>query len=176
MGLRNALPNKANLQVGPRQDGPADTVGAAGGSAELETEGAAHGGPLAHGSVAIPPGITAIPTPKLASNVMATFGTGQLFTTKPYVAGANYISKMSDYCESCQFKPGKDCPVTRLYWSFLERNTETLENNPRLRPIMMGLRKRAAEEKLQDQRVFDWVTSTLDVGDRLEFGDYPTGT
>lgn len=107
---------------------------------------------------------------------MATFGTGQLFTTKPYVAGANYISKMSDYCDSCQFKPGKDCPVTRLYWSFLERNTETLENNPRLRPIMMGLRKRAAEEKLQDQRVFDWVTSTLDVGDRLEFGDYPTGT
>lgn len=105
---------------------------------------------------------------------MATFGTGPLFTTKPYVAGANYISKMSDYCGGCQFSPGKDCPLTRLYWNFLERNSRQFEKNPRMGPVMVGLRKRSDDEKDTDQKVFDWVNRSLAAGDVLRPADAPT--
>jgi len=45
---------------------------------------------------------------------MGTFGLGDLFTTKPYVSGAAYINKMSDYCSDCAFSPKRDCPITSL--------------------------------------------------------------
>ncbi|MCA8955036.1 MAG: cryptochrome/photolyase family protein, partial [Planctomycetes bacterium] len=41
---------------------------------------------------------------------MGTFAVGDLMTTKPYVAGSNYIDKMSDYCDGCAFDPKKTCP------------------------------------------------------------------
>ena len=50
---------------------------------------------------------------------MGTFGLGDLFTTKPYVSGAAYVDRMSDYCGDCAFSPKRDCPITPLYWHFL---------------------------------------------------------
>ena len=46
---------------------------------------------------------------------MATYGTGELMTTKPYVAGSAYIHRMSDYCRQCRFDPATDCPVLRRF-------------------------------------------------------------
>ena len=43
---------------------------------------------------------------------MGTFALGDLMTTKPYVSGAAYIDRMSDYCKACAFDPQKDCPIT----------------------------------------------------------------
>ncbi len=65
--------------------------------------------------------------------------------TKPYVASANYINKMSDYCAGCRYNPkqrtGDDaCPYNYLYWNFLLENEETLRANPRLGPAVLGLR------------------------------------
>ena len=61
---------------------------------------------------------------------MGTYGAGDLMTTKPYVSGAAYIDRMSDYCKGCQFNPKKNCPITPLYWAFLERHRELLERIP----------------------------------------------
>lgn len=63
---------------------------------------------------------------------MGTFALGDLFTTKPYVSGAAYIDRMSDYCGECSFSPTRDCPITSLYWDFLDRNEASLRGNPRL--------------------------------------------
>ena len=37
-----------------------------------------------------------------------------LLTTKPYVAGAAYIHKLSDYCGGCRFDPKTTCPLTPM--------------------------------------------------------------
>jgi deoxyribodipyrimidine photolyase-related protein len=34
---------------------------------------------------------------------MSQYADGGLLGTKPYAAGGNYISKMSDYCDGCRF-------------------------------------------------------------------------
>ena len=41
---------------------------------------------------------------------MGTFGAGDVMTTKPYVSGAAYIDRMSDYCAGCAVRPGEDLP------------------------------------------------------------------
>ena len=57
---------------------------------------------------------------------MAMFGLGPLFVTKPYVSGAAYIDKMSDYCRDCRFHPKRSCPITPMYWAFLGRHEQKL--------------------------------------------------
>jgi deoxyribodipyrimidine photolyase-related protein len=70
---------------------------------------------------------------------MGTFADGGRMSTKPYVSGGAYISRMSDgYCDGCRFDPkqrtGDDaCPFTTLYWDVLDRNRSRLEGNHRLR-------------------------------------------
>ena len=61
---------------------------------------------------------------------------GQL-ASKPYAASGSYINKMSNYCKSCEYnvkeKTGSQaCPFNYLYWHFMHRNKEKLENNPRM--------------------------------------------
>lgn len=68
---------------------------------------------------------------------MSQFADGGLLGSKPYSAGGNYISKMSDYCKNCRYdvrkKTGPDaCPFNALYWDFLIRNEAKLSRNPRL--------------------------------------------
>lgn len=41
---------------------------------------------------------------------MATFGAGELMTTKPYVAGSAYIHRMSDYCGGSDLTPRPRAP------------------------------------------------------------------
>jgi deoxyribodipyrimidine photolyase-related protein len=92
---------------------------------------------------------------------MATYADGGLTATKPYVSGAAYIHRMSNYCGHCQYDPKKStgpgsCPFTSLYWTFLERNRSILGKNFRLlrpyqtlskksKPELVQLRARAAE-------------------------------
>jgi deoxyribodipyrimidine photolyase-related protein len=101
---------------------------------------------------------------------MGTFALGDLFTTKPYVSGAAYIDKMSDYCGKCAFSPKKDCPITPLYWSFLERNEGALRENPRMAMPLRSLARRSDARREQDARVANWARAALDKGERLEPG------
>ncbi len=104
---------------------------------------------------------------------MGTYAAGPLMTTKPYVSGAAYISRMSDYCESCAFDPKKDCPITHLYWHFLERNAGRLEGNPRMNLVLGGLAKRSMDKRSRDRAVFEWVSEVLGAGGRLDPDDGP---
>jgi len=68
---------------------------------------------------------------------MSQFADGGLIASKPYVSSAAYISKMSDYCESCAYsakiKTGdKACPFNSLYWHFYQRHSDKLKRNPRI--------------------------------------------
>ena len=60
-----------------------------------------------------------------------------VFATKPYVSSANYIDKMSDYCEQCSYSKNENtgegaCPFNALYWEFLERHEDVLRSNHRM--------------------------------------------
>lgn len=68
---------------------------------------------------------------------MSQFADGGIVATKPYISSANYIRKMSDYCDRCHYAPGKKygdraCPFNSLYWDFLARHREKLQKNPRI--------------------------------------------
>jgi deoxyribodipyrimidine photolyase-related protein len=68
---------------------------------------------------------------------MALHADHALVGTKPYAASANYIRKMSNYCQDCRYRPdrrvGTDaCPFNTLYWDFLARHREKFAANPRM--------------------------------------------
>lgn len=67
---------------------------------------------------------------------MALYANGGRFTSKPYIASGAYIKRMSNYCEGCRYRPSEKtgphaCPVTTLYWHFLDKHEATLAANPR---------------------------------------------
>jgi deoxyribodipyrimidine photolyase-related protein len=99
---------------------------------------------------------------------MGTFALGDLFTTKPYVSGAAYIDKMSDFCGGCVFDPKRSCPITRLYWAFFARHAERFAKNPRTAGPVASVRKRSATERAEDARVRELVHATLSRGQRLD--------
>jgi deoxyribodipyrimidine photolyase-related protein len=68
---------------------------------------------------------------------MSQYADGGLLASKPYVSGAAYIDRMSNYCRGCAYdrkaRTGpRACPFNALYWDFLDRNRAQLERNPRL--------------------------------------------
>ncbi len=78
---------------------------------------------------------------------MSLHADGGVMATKPYAAGGNYVSKMSDYCGDCAYDPkrrtgDKACPFTTLYWDFLDRHRERFADNHRMSHQMAGLRRR----------------------------------
>ncbi len=83
---------------------------------------------------------------------MGLFADGGLTATKPYIGSANYISKMSDYCQSCRYQPrqrtgAEACPYNFLYWNFLIEHETTLRANPRLGPAVLGLSRLGPSER-----------------------------
>ena len=98
---------------------------------------------------------------------MGTYGIGDVMTTKPYVSGAAYIDRMSDFCGHCAFHPKKTCPITRLYWAFLARHADALEGNQRIAMPLRSLAKRAENKRAEDARIFDAVSRALEAGEEL---------
>jgi deoxyribodipyrimidine photolyase-related protein len=94
--------------------------------------------------------------------------------TKPYIASANYIDKMSDYCDGCRFNPkqrtGADaCPYNYLYWNFILEHEATLRANPRLGKNVLGLRYLDDDERaaVRDQaRDFLTRLASYESGDK----------
>ncbi len=95
-----------------------------------------------------------------------------LVGTKPYIAGANYISKMSDYCRSCRYDPksrldrasaaGKPaCPLNTFYWDFLLRHTDTLTGNQRMAIMLKAAQGIPTSEKVQIRIHADALRSRL---------------
>jgi deoxyribodipyrimidine photolyase-related protein len=80
---------------------------------------------------------------------MALHADGGYVGTKPYCASANYINKMSNYCQACRYDPraldtADACPFNALYWDFLARNAERFARNPRMAIVMRNWEGRPA--------------------------------
>ncbi|MFI4914876.1 MAG: cryptochrome/photolyase family protein, partial [Phycisphaerales bacterium JB060] len=100
---------------------------------------------------------------------MSQYADGGGMTTKPYAAGANYLNRMSDHCAACRFDPkarsGEDaCPVTDLYWAFVDRHQERFAGNHRMRMIVASWRRRDAEARRDLLRRADRRIAALRAG------------
>jgi deoxyribodipyrimidine photolyase-related protein len=90
----------------------------------------------------------------MAPNVigMGLNADGGLVATKPYLASANYIQRMSDFCPNCRYdhkqrSSADACPFNFLYWNFLLEHETTLRANPRLGRNVLGLRYLDEDER-----------------------------
>jgi len=77
---------------------------------------------------------------------MILFADNGNLASKPYAASGSYINKMSDYCRNCEYsvkqKTGEQaCPFNYLYWHFIHRHRDKLENNPRMAMIYRTMAK-----------------------------------
>lgn len=83
---------------------------------------------------------------------MSQYGDGGIVGSKPYCASGRYIDRMSNYCRSCQFNPAEAtgenaCPVTSLYWDFLDRHEGVLTGNGRMNFQMANLSRKSESER-----------------------------
>lgn len=83
---------------------------------------------------------------------MSQYADGGIVGSKPYIASGAYINRMSNYCQSCPFDPKQAsgdnaCPITTLYWHFVDRHQDLLSKNPRL-----GMQVKNWYNKSQDEQ------------------------
>jgi deoxyribodipyrimidine photolyase-related protein len=91
----------------------------------------------------------------IAMSQFADLGT---ITSKPYVAGGAYVSRMGDDCTSCRYdarqSSGPDaCPLSTLYWSFVDRHEALLGESPRTATVARAWERRdaASKEKIRSR-------------------------
>ncbi|NIV14941.1 MAG: cryptochrome/photolyase family protein [Aliifodinibius sp.] len=85
---------------------------------------------------------------------MGLYADGGEISSKPYIASANYINKMGDYCLNCSYdrkqRTGDQaCPFNYLYWNFILKEEEKLRSNPRMSRSLLGLRNLDKEQRIQ---------------------------
>lgn len=82
---------------------------------------------------------------------MSQFADGGLVGTKPYAATGKYINRMSNYCQGCIYNPQKAvgeeaCPITSLYWDFLQRNQKKLSQVGRMNLQLKNVERKNEKE------------------------------
>ncbi len=100
---------------------------------------------------------------------MSQFADGGIMASKPYSASANYMHKMSDYCQNCEYdhkgKAEEDaCPFNSLYWHFMDRQRKRIGNNPRTSMVYRGWDKRSEADR---QAILDRAEYCLENLDKL---------
>ncbi len=83
---------------------------------------------------------------------MALFANGGRFTSKPYVASGAYVKRMSNYCSGCKYAPDERsgataCPMTTLYWNFLDQHEKSFGSNPRTALMVKNLQRMGDEDR-----------------------------
>lgn len=83
---------------------------------------------------------------------MSQYADGGIVGTKPYVSSANYVDKMSDYCQNCYYDKKKRhgdraCPFNSLYWDFYDRNGGKLTKIPRINMMLATWNKMDSAER-----------------------------
>ena len=98
---------------------------------------------------------------------MSQFADGGKIATKPYVSSGSYISKMSNYCDSCVYKKTKKfgddaCPFNSLYWNFLDEKQEQLSSNFRMKMMYSLLNKMSTEDRTKIKEKANHIIENLD--------------
>ena len=101
---------------------------------------------------------------------MSQFSDGGLMASKPYVATGKYISRMSNYCRGCRFKPDEStgdqaCPFTTLYWDFLMRHEQLLAHNARMDFQLRNLARLTPSKKQEIRERAGWVRTGMPAPD-----------
>ncbi|HAN45863.1 MAG TPA: cryptochrome/photolyase family protein [Cyanobacteria bacterium UBA8156] len=83
---------------------------------------------------------------------MATYADGGILASKPYIAGGNYVRKMSDACDRCAYdvkqKTGdRACPLNYLYWDFVAQHRADFLENGRVSLALITYDKKTEVEK-----------------------------
>lgn len=99
---------------------------------------------------------------------MGTYAVGEIMTTKPYISGTPYIKKMGDYCGDCSLHFKKSCPISDMYWNFLEENKFHFSNNHRMAMPMRSLTKRTQQAKDSASEVTEYVRLQMGKGLKLD--------
>jgi deoxyribodipyrimidine photolyase-related protein len=84
---------------------------------------------------------------------MALFANSGRFTSKPYIASGAHVKRMSNYCEGCAYKPevktgAAACPMTTLYWTFLDKHERAFSANLRTSLMIKNLQRLDAAERV----------------------------
>ncbi len=87
---------------------------------------------------------------------MGLHADGGVVATKPYAGGGAYISRMTNLCRGCAYKPTdrtgpRACPFTAGYWWFLDRTQDDLRGNHRMAQTLQGLRRLSDLDELVQQ-------------------------
>jgi deoxyribodipyrimidine photolyase-related protein len=98
---------------------------------------------------------------------MSQYADGGIVGSKPYVCSASYISKMSNYCQSCRYKKkeqiGPDaCPFNSLYWHFHHRNRTLLEKNPRIGMVYRTWDRMTEEKQSGLLEQANWILTNME--------------
>jgi deoxyribodipyrimidine photolyase-related protein len=94
---------------------------------------------------------------------MALHADGGFMASKPYAASGRYIQRQGNHCRRCRYDPAKvtgegACPYNSLYWHFLHRHLETLEDNPRMGPTLANWRRKLATDR---EAILRWADGEL---------------
>ena len=98
---------------------------------------------------------------------MALFANGRRFASKPYVASGAYIQRMSNYCAGCRYNPKirlgpNACPITTLYWRFLDLHEDEFANDPRTSLMVKNLQRLSPKERAEIVTFGDKLLETVD--------------
>ena len=79
---------------------------------------------------------------------MSQFADMGRITSKPYISGGAYVSRMGDDCTACDYDPkvsvgDRACPFTTLYWDFIARHADRFAKDPRMARQVAAARKLA---------------------------------
>ena len=100
---------------------------------------------------------------------MSQYADGGMMASKPYVATGKYISRMSNYCSGCRYKPEQTvgenaCPFTTLYWDFLLRHEEKLSKNQRMSLQVRNVTRMKEPKREEIRQQARWVRDSLPKG------------
>lgn len=103
---------------------------------------------------------------------MSQFGDGGVVGTKPYAATGKYIKRMSNYCQTCAYRPEEAegehaCPFTTLYWDFLDRHRGRLAENPRMSLQVKNLLRKDEVSLAGIRARAKWVRERIDAEARI---------
>jgi len=102
---------------------------------------------------------------------MSQFADGGWLASKPYAATGKYIQRMSNYCGTCRYAPGKSsgqdaCPFTVLYWDFLQRHQSRFRDHPRMALQVRNLDRLDESERARIRETAEGLRSSLAAGAR----------